>query len=575
MDKHHILYKNMVLAAGTRAAVDFGVKRRLSLQTKPSMALSKYSQVMREAIEACLNTHYQETNKQFRLFKTSNFFIENNTDGPAKHFKYAFNSPEVRMRLDGYIFFTVDKKETAKIVLTGDKLNKYKRSVFIWNLIVIMNILIQDNIAKDSDGDLAIKTKELMAEIQRWFIDSNSGRARFNFERRNEVVKKLNSNVIPLWVEYLKERLIPIGFSEHTIAYLMKLFFLFYMMTFDDISGSISFPFNFRNLTENPINVDVQGIDKLLNASQIEINTLSTYNADESYKLNSTYAKSHDNIRQSVFYKNGFVANRYDISFVPRINDSYSNLNVPLFSNHAFIKGGRNKTPRTFLSNCKMQSNFYEIEKNKRFVCILSKEPNSYELSKTLFHGFYNFGDIDIRKGYENVSSIVNNTFLDSLNPITQYISVFGDDFSANIESAKSIMFDAINVSELYDFFNEEEVALFENDFEQLASSKTGMHDLLKAMLFRLPRNSYGENFVLGVSATSGLVGIETPILDANESYYNLEGNVTINNECENEILEQKNYKKVVTYNADEAVNVKCMKNIISRFTETENTEES
>ena len=164
---------------------------------------------------------------------------------------------------------------------------------------------------------------------------------------------------------------------------------------------------------------------------------------------------------------------------------------------------------------------------------------------------------------------------MDSLNPITQYISVFGDDFSANIESAKSIMFDAINVSELYDFFNEEEVALFENDFEQLASSKTCMHDLLKAMLFRVPRNSYGENFMLGVSATSGLVGIETPILDANESYYNLEGNVTINNECENEILEQKNYKKVVTYNADEAVNVKCMKNIISRFTETENTEES
>ena len=205
----------------------------------------------------------------------------------------------------------------------------------------------------------------------------------------------------------------------------------------------------------------------------------------------------------------------------------------------------------------------------------MSKEPDSYELSKTLFHGFYNFGDIDIRKGYENVSSIVNNTFLDSLNPITQYISVFGDDFSANIESAKSIMFDAINVSELYDFFNEEEVALFENDFEQLASSKTGMHDLLKAMLFRLPRNSYGENFVLGVSATSGLVGVETPLLDANESYYNLEGNVTINNECENEILEEKNYKKVVTYNADEAVNVKCMKNIISRFTEPENTEES
>ena len=228
MNKHHLLYKNMVLAAGTRAAVDFGVKRRLSLQTKPAMALSKYSQVMREAIEACLNTHYQETNKQFRLFKTSNFFIENNTDGPAKHFKYAFNSPEVRMRLDGYIFFTVDKKETAKIVLTGDKLNKYKRSVFIWNLIVIMNILIQDNIVKDSDGDLAIKTNELIAEIQRWFIDSNSGRARFNFERRNEVVKKLNSNVIPLWVEYLKERLIPIGFSEHTIAYLMKLFFFFF-----------------------------------------------------------------------------------------------------------------------------------------------------------------------------------------------------------------------------------------------------------------------------------------------------------------------------------------------------------
>ena len=98
---------------------------------------------MREAIEACLNTHYQETNKRFRLFKTSNFFIQNNTDGPNKNFKYAFNSPEVEMRLDGYIFFTVDKKETAKIVLTGDKLNKYKRSVFIWNLIVIMNILIQ------------------------------------------------------------------------------------------------------------------------------------------------------------------------------------------------------------------------------------------------------------------------------------------------------------------------------------------------------------------------------------------------------------------------------------------------
>lgn len=132
------------------------------------------------------------------------------------------------MRLDEYIFSTVDKEETAKIVLTGDKLNKYKRSVFIWNLIVIMNILIQDNIVKDSDGDLAIKTKELMVEIQKWFIDSNSGRARFNFERRNEVVKKLNSNVIPLWVEYLKERLIPIGFSEHTIDYLMKLFFLFY-----------------------------------------------------------------------------------------------------------------------------------------------------------------------------------------------------------------------------------------------------------------------------------------------------------------------------------------------------------
>jgi hypothetical protein len=73
----------------------------------------------------------------------------------------------------------------------------------------------------------------------------------------------------------------------------------------------------------------------------------------------------------------------------------------------------------------------------------------------------------------------------------------------------------------------------------------------------------------------SGLVGVETPLLDANESYYNLEGNVTINNECENEILEEKNYKKVVTYNADEAVSVKCMKNIISRFTEPENTEES
>ena len=80
---------------------------------------------------------------------------------------------------------------------------------------------------------------------------------------------------------------------------------------------------------------------------------------------------------------------------------------------------------------------------------------------------------------------------------------------------------------------------------------------------------------MLGVSATSGLVGVETPLLHANESYYNLEGNVTINNECENEILEEKNYKKVVTYNADEAVNVKCMKNIISRFTEPENTEES
>ena len=83
MDKHHLLYKNMVLAAGTRAAVDFGVKRRLSLQTKPAMALSKYSQVMREAIEACLNIHYQETNKQFRLFKTSGFFIENNERIPA------------------------------------------------------------------------------------------------------------------------------------------------------------------------------------------------------------------------------------------------------------------------------------------------------------------------------------------------------------------------------------------------------------------------------------------------------------------------------------------------------------
>lgn len=565
----------MVLAAGTRAAVDFGVKRRLSLQTKPAMALSKYSQVMREAIEACLNIHYQENNKQFRLFKTSGFFIENNDNNSDNHSKYAFNFPEVRMSLYGYIFFTVDKKETDKIVLTGDKLNKYKRSVFIWNLIVIMNILIQNNIAKDSDGDLTIKTNELMAEIQRWFIDSNSGRARFNFEGRNEVVKKLNSNVIPLWVEYLKERLIPIGFSEHTIAYLMKLFFLSYMMTFDDITSPISFPFRFRNLIENPINVDVQGIDKLLNASQIEINASLTYNDDESHKLNNIYAKSHDNIREPVLYSKGFVANRYNISSFSRINDTYSNLNVPIFSNHAFIKGGRNKTPRTFLSNCKMQPNFYDIEKNKRFVCLLSKESNTYELSKTLFHGFYNFGDIDIRKGYENVSSIVNNTFLDSLNPITQYISVFGDDFSANIESAKSIMFDAINVSELYDFFSEEGVALFENDFEQLASSKTCMHDLLKAMLFRVPRNSYGENFVLGVSATSGLVGVETPILDANGSYYNLEGNVTINNECENEILEKNNYKKVVIYNADEAVNVKCMKNIISRFTETENTEES
>lgn len=565
----------MVLAAGTRAAVDFGVKRRLSLQTKPAMALSKYSQVMREAIEACLNIHYQKTNKQFRLFKTSDFFIENNDNDTDNHSRYAFNFPEVRMSLYGYIFFTVDKKETAKIVLTGDKLNKYKRSVFIWNLIVIMNILIQDNIAKDSDGDLAIKTNELMAEIQRWFIDSNSGRARFNSEGRNEVVKKLNSNVIPLWVEYLKERLIPIGFSEHTIAYLMKLFFLSYMMTFDDISNPISLPFHFRNLTENSINVDVQGIDKLLNASQIEINASSTYNADESHKLNNIYAKSHDNMRKSVLYTKGFVANRYEISSFSRINDRYSNLTVPLFSNHAFIKGGRNKTPRTFLSNCKMQPSFYDIEKNERFFCLLSKESNNYELSKTLFHGFYNFGDIDIRKGYENVSSIVNNTFLDSLNPITQYISVFGDDFSANIESAKNIMFDAINVSELYDFFNEEEVALFENDFEQLASSKTCMHDLLKAMLFRVPRNSYSENFVLGVSATSGLVGVETPISDANESYYNLEGNVTINNECENEIFEKNVYNKVVIYNADEAVNVKCMKNIISRFAETENTEES
>ena len=152
-----------------------------------------------------------------------------------------------------------------------------------------------------------------------------------------------------------------------------------------------------------------------------------------------------------------------------------------------------------------------------------------------------------------------------------------GSGGNVDIDPADSpiFMFDAINVSELYDFFNEEEVALFENDFEQLASSKTGMHDLLKAMLFRLPRNSYGENFVLGVSATSGLIGVETPLLDANESYYNLEGNVTINNECENETLEEKNYKKVVTYNADEAVSVKCMKNIISRFTEPENTEES
>lgn len=105
----------MVLAAGTRAAVDFGVKRRLSLQTKPAMALSKYSQVMREAIEACLNTHYQETNKQFRLFKTSNFFIRNNTDGTAKNFKYAFNSPEIEMRLDGDIFFAVDRKKQLRL----------------------------------------------------------------------------------------------------------------------------------------------------------------------------------------------------------------------------------------------------------------------------------------------------------------------------------------------------------------------------------------------------------------------------------------------------------------------------
>ena len=115
MNKHHLLYKNMVLAAGTRAAVDFGVKRRLSLQTKPAMALSKYSQVMREAIEACLNTHYQETNKQFRLFKTSNFFIQNNTDGPNKHFKYAFNSPEVRMRLDGYISLLLIRKKQLRL----------------------------------------------------------------------------------------------------------------------------------------------------------------------------------------------------------------------------------------------------------------------------------------------------------------------------------------------------------------------------------------------------------------------------------------------------------------------------